>query len=409
MTHQSFPPPPINPFERLHVYDGLMMNSKRWLLAHEYHRRRQNVHYQSLNQPGIVWGLGVRLIDPPAEAAAQFRDGRWVEIQPGIAIDVEGNPIVVDAAIDRKFRIATAAPLTGSLTVYLVVSYVDPYNPDRQQNSELLREWIRFDERTTPPEDHQVELCRIQLQLQPGIVKLEKPSDVLFPEPNQLDLRYRMQAKARPQAVVKVAQMKQNEADYDNARKKLSNKIEENISYLMKSVAALYPSLQGETEIGKVSLQTPRSVAAYDLLYLADSQVVEFEEEEIETLRSYLRTGGIVLIDSPSYNEDYADIIIDDIIKGELEIELKPWQKLERENPLRSQPFLFAGLPNINQQQIELWSGDGVILVRGALSSAWGLDEEYLRDRNEIRTAQELGINILHLAWRRRQITQLMQ
>ena len=88
---------------------------------------------------------------------------------------------------------------------------------------------------------------------------------------------------------------------------------------------------------------------------------------------------------------------------------MKPWQKLEREHPLRSQPFLFSALPNINQQQIELWEGGGVILVRGALSDAWGLDEEYLRDRNEIRTAQELGINILHLAWRRRQMTQLMQ
>jgi len=407
MTHQSFPPPPINPFDRLHVYDGLMMNSKRWLLAHEYHRRRQNVHYQSLNIPGIVWGLGVRLIDAPAEADAQFRDARWVEIQPGIAIDVEGNPIVVDAAIDRKYRIRTPAPLRGSLTVYLVVSYVDPYNPDRQQNSELLREWIRFDERTTPPEYHQVELCRIELQ--PGIVKLEKPSDVLFPDRNQLDLRYRMQAKARPEAVVKVAQMRQSEADYDNGRKKLSNKIEENLSYLIQSVAALYPSLQGETEIGKVSLQTRRSVDAYDLLYLADSQIVEFDEEEIETLRSYLRTGGIVLIDSPSYNEDLADIIINDIITDELDIDLKPWQEISRENPLRSQPFLFGALPNINQQEIERWSGGGVILVRGALSDAWGLDEEYLRDRNEIRTAQELGINILHLAWRRRQMTQLMQ
>ena len=380
------------------------MNSKRWLLAHEYHRRRQNVHYQSLNQPGIVWGLGVRLIDAPAEAAAEFRDGRWVEIQPGIAIDVEGNPIVVDAAIDRKYRIRTPAPLRGSLTVYLVVSYVDPYNPDRQQNSELLREWIRFDERTTPPEYHQVELCRIALQ--PGIVKLEKPSDVLFPDANQLDLRYRMQAKARPEAVVKVAQMKQKEADYDNGT---SNTIEENLSYLMQSVAALYPSLQGETEIGKVSLQTTRSVDAYDLLYLADSQIVEFDEEEIETLRSYLRKGGIVLIDSPSYNEDLADIIINDIITDELEIDLKNWQEISRKHPLRSQPFLFGALPNVNQQQIEIWEGGGVILVRGALSEAWGLDEEYLRDRNEIRTAQELGINILHWAWRRRQMIQLMQ
>jgi hypothetical protein len=203
MTHQSFPLPPIDPFERLHIYDGLMMNRQRWLLAHDYHRRRQNVHYQSLNQPGIVCGLGVRLIAPPPEIAAKFRDRRWLEVQPGIAIDVEGNPIVVNEAIDRTYRIKTEAPVTATLTVYLVVSYVEPDNPEQQQNTESLREWLRFDEKIQPPTAKEIELCRIKLQ--PGIVKLENPTDVLFPSFNQLDLRYRIQAQARPQAVIKVA------------------------------------------------------------------------------------------------------------------------------------------------------------------------------------------------------------
>ncbi|GAA6615929.1 hypothetical protein [Scytonema sp. NUACC26] len=203
MTHQDFSSPRVNPLQRLQVYDSLMMNADRWRVAHQYHRHRQNVLHQSLHEPGIVCGLGVRLISPPAQAPARFRDRRWLEIQPGIAIDLEGNPIIVDPSTDRTFRIATTPPSTGTLSVYLVVSYVEPQNSASRQNSELVREWFRFDEKTSPPTETEIELCRILLQS--GTVELEAPPDVLFPSFNQLDLRYRPKVKARPQAVVRVA------------------------------------------------------------------------------------------------------------------------------------------------------------------------------------------------------------
>jgi len=52
MTH-PFPPPPINPFQRLQASDGLLINAERWRRAHEYHRQRQNTHYQSLNHQAL--------------------------------------------------------------------------------------------------------------------------------------------------------------------------------------------------------------------------------------------------------------------------------------------------------------------------------------------------------------------
>ncbi|MEM8715156.1 MAG: hypothetical protein AAGE92_05170, partial [Cyanobacteria bacterium P01_G01_bin.4] len=61
----STPTPQI--FERLRVTDGLLIDRERWQLAHNYHRQRQNLHYQSLQQPGIVCGLGVASIAAPAE------------------------------------------------------------------------------------------------------------------------------------------------------------------------------------------------------------------------------------------------------------------------------------------------------------------------------------------------------
>ena len=92
-----------------------------------------------------------------------------------------------------------------------------------------------------------------------------------------------------------------------------------------------------------------------------------------------------------------------------LKTPLKPLEQLRRDHPLRTRPFLFAALPLVNQQMIQLLSGGGLILAIGDLASAWGLDEELSLSRVTIRTAQELGVNILHYAWKRRQLMNLQK
>lgn len=92
-----------------------------------------------------------------------------------------------------------------------------------------------------------------------------------------------------------------------------------------------------------------------------------------------------------------------------LDINLQPLVHLEPTHLLRSKPFLFAALPKINHQEIELLIGGGMIVILGNLSSVWGLDEQLSYSRETIRTAQEMGINILYFAWRRRLLTQLQR
>jgi hypothetical protein len=398
MSKPYFPTPTIAPFHRLHVYDSLMMNAQRWLLAHNYHRRRQNVHYQALNQPGIVCGLGVYLIDSPETTEARFRDQRWIEIQPGIAIDVEGNIIVVNPETDRSKRIAAKAPTIGTLTVYVVVSYVEPENPAYQHPPETLQEQFRFDQKTTPPTAHEIELCRIQLG--PGTVQIEHPTNVLFPGINQLDFRHRVQAQARSLAVVTAAQV---ELPYLS---KPQEQTCENLASLMASVRVLYPPLQGNPEVGRVGLEADSTVMAYDLLYLTSSQLMQSSTTQLETLSQYLTTGGVMLIEATSNDSEISSTI--NCITYQLEVSLQSWQTLEKDHPLRSQPFLFAALPTLNQEPIQMWTGGGIVFVAGELSSTWGVDELYSRPRNEIRTAQEFGINLLQFAHQRRHMTQLL-
>ncbi len=459
---ELFPPPPIKPLERVQVQDGLLMNAERWRRAHDYHHKRQNVHYQSLNQPGIVCGLGVRLIASPTEVAAQYRDGRWLQVQPGIAIDLIGNPIVVPEPME--YRIVSENLTQDSLMVYLVVSYVDPDKLRRKEQREIVQETFRLDEKISPPGELEVELCRILLSS--DVVKLENPTDVFFPKFNNLDLRYRNQARSRPQAVVSVAQV--------NLSQPADPQSFSNLSYLLQSVASLYPALEGADEVGQVDLQTGEKgdktkLSDYDLLFLSEQQTQLLRERQWETLRQYLESGGVLLVEASTegtamkeltaVQQELKKAIADlegignratlgyqnaaeetelSTIRQELDTELaainreleeetsnlsqrfkefakklntslESWQHLDRKCPLRIQPFIFAALPVLNEQPIQILMGGGIIVVIGNLSEAWGLDEHLCLSRETIRTAQEMGINILHFAWRRRQMMQLLQ
>ncbi|MEC4816288.1 MAG: DUF4159 domain-containing protein, partial [Scytonema sp. PMC 1069.18] len=385
-------PPPIQPFERLKASDGLLIDAKRWSKAHDYHRLRQNVHYQCLNQPGIACGLGVRVIPAPHQAEARYRDGRWVQIQPGIAIDVAGNLIVVSKSYD--FPVDLEVAKTDPIMVYLIVSYVDPDELRSGQQRDIVQETYRFDQKNSTPESFEIELCRILLQ--PGQNTITPPADVFFPGYNNIDLSYRRPAQARPQAIVKMAQV--NHSDPECARNFF------NLSYLIQSLEPLYPFLRGGDEVGQATLE--EKIQDYDLLYLTGKQALTLNSREFEFLKNYLNLGGVLLVDAPS---DATQLIESTkALAQQLESPLKPLEE-SRRHPLRTRPFLFAALPIINQQTVRVLIGGGIILTIGDLAAAWGLDRELSLPRLVIRTAQELGVNILYYAWKRRQLIGLQQ
>lgn len=412
----TFALPSTDPLYRLHVYDGLMMNSHRWLLSDQYHRRRQNIHYQSLNQPGIVYGLGVREIDPPEEASLQAK--RWLEIQPGIAIDIAGNPIIVERPV--TYGIVAELPRVGSLTVYLFISYLEFEQPQQQppsqqirqwirtdeNNAELIREWFQIDEKTRPLDrGREIELCRIRIE--PGNIHLTKPDDVFNPGVNQLDFRYRPVAQSRPQTEIRVAQLQRGSNFSETIASPLNqDRNQENLACLIRSLTALYPALQGSADIAQVTLRLPDALLNYSLLYLTDWELSNLNETALDTLADYVKQGSLLIEVGDRSNLQ----TIQDIIATKLKISLQPWRDLSP-NPLlqllRTQPFTFAALPQINQQPIEIWLGQGVVLMLGELSSAWGAGDGLSLDRNDIRTAQEFGINILHLACQRWHLSQL--
>jgi hypothetical protein len=392
MSH-PFPTPPIQPFERLQATDGLLVNAERWRKAHDYHRRRQNAHYQSLNQPGIVCGLGVQVIAAPKQVEAKYRDKRWLKIQPGIAIDLAGNVIVVPQAVE--FRIATTVTGAEPVLLYLTVSYIDPDELRQKQQVEMVQETFRIDEKSITPNSSEIEICRVLLQ--PGEVVISQAGEVFFPGYNNLDLRYRRQAQNRPQSIAKMAQV--NHADPDCARNFF------NLAYLSQAVESLCANLRGTDEVAQVTLS--ENLAEYDLLYLTGKQGLALNNQEVIALRSYLDAGGVMLVDAPLDAQPLIDSV--QSLAALVGSPLKPIEELRRDHPLRIRPFLFAALPAIDKRAVRLFSGGGIVLIIGDIASAWGIDRELTLSRLVIRSAHELGINILNYGVKRRQLIGLQQ
>jgi hypothetical protein len=430
-----FSSPRTLPLERLQVTDGLLLTAERWRLAHEYHRQRQNVHYQSLHQPGIVCGLKVGLVAAPEEFSAQYRDRRWLRVQPGVAIDTLGNPIIVPEAI--AYRLASEPPRSGTEVIYLVLSYVDPDRLHRSVEPEMVQETFRIDEKTTPPDALEVELCRVVIQA--GAVCLEENADVFSPGINHVDLRYRQQVQARPLGMVTVAQVNGAESE------------PERWAELVRSIPSLYPGLGAVVETALSGNSTA------DLLTLNSNQLT-FDDVALENLKQHLALGGTILVNALGETRFFKLALIRQELQQMLarirrdatlaaeqqevaaelaEVETSLMEslgaiaqpiktlteqmglsiddasgqdlgqdlgQLDRHHPLRSQPFLFAQFPVIHGMPIKILAWGGIVLVIGDLSGAWALADGMMLPRETVRAAQELGINLLHFAWKRKQL-----
>ncbi|MEL6813971.1 MAG: hypothetical protein AAFP03_04045 [Cyanobacteria bacterium J06598_3] len=378
----AFPAP--DPLHRLNVHDNLTINADRWSFAHGYHRQKQRLYYQSLYQPGIVYGLGVKVIAAPAQS--RFKDPRWLEVQPGMAIDYQGNFVIVHPSHDRTYRLAVPAPQQAPTTVYLIVKYVDPDGLELSEQREHLPEQFRLDETTQPPNPNlgEIELCRIHLEL--GDVRLEMPADPLTPLSGQPNLRHRSPAQARSHAYTHIGFLGPQ-----------SNLTHQHFTGLLSALPALYPSLQANLE----TIEDFAALARYDLIYLQPERLSALGKVGQSALSTYLASGGNLLLEAE--NEQQADAIRT-ALSQLWNFDLQP---ADFRHELQTQPFLFGSALQIREEGIKLYQSPGVLLLTPGLCSAWGIGSGL--PRHTVRAAHELGINLLQFAWQRRQAYQLLQ
>ncbi len=437
---KTLAPPPIRAFERLWVTDGLRMTAERWRGAHQYHQQRQNFHYQSLHQTGIVSGLGVVPVAAPGRVNPEYRDGRWVQVQPGIAIDAQGNPIVVTHP--QTFRIQSKPPTGERWRVYLVAQYVDPDGLQHPADQEQVREQFRIVEKTHL-DGLDIELCRIQLE--PGEVTIQVAENVYEPGINTLDFRYRAFVQVRPWGMVQMGQIRSGTPG-DEA-------IAQHLTQLMEATDALFPSLRGNPQVTGIPLDAiaPAPAPDVDMLYLPYHTLQDLTSAHTKSFKAFLQGGSTLMVVAGTEAARLGQLkqikqeLTDALAQLDPALDPQDFQNVQSEiaayaaeikqviqdfgtaiarfakamdypisggrldptHPIRRYPFLFSALPEVDGQSITLFNWGGIVMIVGDLPSAWGLDEQSTQSRESIRSAQELGINLLHFAWRRRHMMRL--
>ena len=448
--------PALAPLRRLAVRNGLLLDAERWRVAHDYHRQRQNLHYQALHLPGIVCGLEVAVTAPPEDVSARYRDERWLQISPGVAIDAHGNLIVVDQPV--KVHLASS-PAATPHWVYLVVRYVDPEGLQRSQPAEIIAETFRIDEKQQPPGSLDVEVCRVLPP--PDEMPLAPALDVFQPEIGELDLRYRQLAQLRPQATVHAAYVVSGLTAADE-------QIQQRLQALGEAAIALYPALMVAHDITALDFSQlsavpdttteqgplPPALSQCDLLYLTHRQSLQLDATATAYLRQYLDQGGVVLVELPSRDGNFEEMnavvrelstAVADLegserfsdLRSQLEAELaavtnnlqgrldnaqrallthlfpegspSALRDPQDDHPLRRSPFAFSQWPSLRHEPLRLYAGGGLVLAIGDVSQAWQASRELNLPRDRVRAAQELGLNLLQFAWQRHHRTQIQQ
>ncbi|MDA0674225.1 MAG: hypothetical protein O3C67_11040, partial [Cyanobacteria bacterium] len=335
------------------------------------------------------------------------------------------------------FRMQSDPPQGETATVFLVLRYSDPRDRVGNGSAAAGVETFALVE-TTDPQPEDVELCRLVMTA--GQPDLSGPHDVLAPGPNQPDLRHRPLAQLRPQGQVQMVAIGDDPPG--------------EIAALGAAVPALYGPL---APLPPLPL-SPAAVATadptpWDWVSLSAPVARGLDSGALATLRTHLGQGGGVLVamdvaqtglaalyplvmelqqaiaaarreDAPadlqaSLQQELAAVRGN--IAGQVATLLQALQgfamavgcplqgsgDIPADHPLRRHPFSFSRWPDLGDQPLQVRAWGGLVVVLGALPAAWGADPALDLPREQVRNAQELGVNLLHYGWYRRHLHRL--
>jgi hypothetical protein len=96
---------PNPPFRRLNYFSGRILTAADFQLEQQYHIEKHKLHNRSIHGWGVVSGLKVST------------SGSNVQVSPGLALDCEGNEVVVHS------EMVTAVGQQTSTTIFVAVEY----------------------------------------------------------------------------------------------------------------------------------------------------------------------------------------------------------------------------------------------------------------------------------------------
>lgn len=368
------------PARRLKPVDGLAITAEVWEEAHDFHRLSQRAHHALGHGYGILTGLEVIASDPPDST---------IYIRPGAAIDASGELIVLPQAV--AYDLGTAQ---GDLFILLSYAESDPKTDARGDSARLyIQTGYQIEARPTLPDGPHIELARVRRQGRKSPV--QNAIAPAHPGVNEIDLRARRRMRSLARAAAGIAVCYAGEpALQEQAREGYQAGLD---------ALAQFASRSGDVDFW-VDQAAPLTgpLDRYALVYVVGLGRFQMSPDEMNGLYGYMQAGGSVLFEGCHRIGDgaAADAAISDLLGS---FGIQPTE-VKTGHALLTDPWLFGAPPvGYDADAGRLLAHEGVIVSLADYGSVWqGWRQGRLATRDEIRSAQELGANILTYALRRR-------
>jgi hypothetical protein len=179
---------PQQGFKRINFFKGFLTTEHDWNEAERYHLDKRKLHNRLCHAPGVVPGYAGEL-----KVTARARGDLSFEVQPGYAIDGQGNDLVL-----WDTQIKTIIPEEYKLpqTLYVVLRFVEELsdfiaykeNLEYKGHRRVLESCKVEISQTSPDIKQEVELARILLEK--GATRIRDARDPHDPKANEIDLRW---------------------------------------------------------------------------------------------------------------------------------------------------------------------------------------------------------------------------
>ncbi len=106
----------LNILKRMNYFDGYFTHAADWLDEQAYHRQRVCLHNNQMHCPGIVKGMGIK-------ASFDVSDTLSVIVRQGLAIDPQGNELILDNDSNSATIPSGDFPSSGTQSVYILARW----------------------------------------------------------------------------------------------------------------------------------------------------------------------------------------------------------------------------------------------------------------------------------------------
>lgn len=378
-------------FKRVNPFQGLVLDADTWKDEQDYHRNQQKLHTLAFHGTGIVEGLEIKASQPPAFSLI---------ISPGMAIDTEGNVIVVSQS--QPYSLVSK----DKGQVYLIIQYREiptaPASPSEEGQATRILEAYRIREVARLPDEPYLELARLNFDpSKKNITDARAPSN---PTVNEIDLRFRQSAKAPLPGVSEIALHPQPAAEIAPQEKIILGHMavgeasrDLHSSGLMK--LARQVGFQTEYQAAVEECTLDEAIIRHTLLYVTGKGPFTISAKKQAVLNSFVQSGGTIFAESCAEQQE-AGVKEFGLAFNRLAEQLgKKLEVVQREHPLLDCHHIFSTVPPGAKSEGLLMVGGQIIYGSYDYGCAWsgGYNNNPL-PRDIIRGAFEMGINIITYA-----------